>query len=80
VYRFSLAIFFVCSFLPGISLGEGVDFDLVNFYQDFSGQQGANGISSVVVPSASNASPSALVFDAEVSLRIIKRVSCNASK
>jgi len=41
---------------------------LVNFYQDFSGQQGANGITSVVVPSASNANPAALVFDAEVSL------------
>lgn len=62
--RVSLAAILICLVLPSHLLGQGVE--LVNFFQDFTETQGANGISYVGLPSELGDNPPPLTFNAGV--------------
>ena len=64
VNRVSLAAILICLVLPSHLLGQGVE--LVNFFQDFTETQGANGISYVGLPSELGDNPPPLTFNAGV--------------
>ena len=66
--RFSLAAILTCLTLPNYLLGQEVNLQLVNFFQDFSDTQGANGITSVGLPSESGDNAPPLAFNSGISL------------
>ena len=66
MYRISLSVILACLILPTSSFGQGADLTLVDFFQDFSETQGANGIIYAGLPSASGDSAPTLDFNAGV--------------
>ena len=65
--RILIAVALTCLILPSPALGQAPDLELVNFFQDFSQTQGANGLTYANPPSGSGGTRPALTFNAEAS-------------